>query len=74
VTTACGQTGYRSAATVFADEDMSEQVIATAMRELSGWSKRYQQYRKVAQLTPVFEVIDGVFRRHDVSAEPIAAE
>lgn len=73
VTTSCGQTGYRPAATVFADQDMSTQVVATAMRELSGWRARYQQYRKVAQLAPIFDVIDGALDS-GATDEPIAAE
>ena len=73
VTTSAGQTGYRSASVVFADEDMSAQVIKTALRELAGWRLRYQQYRKVAQLAPIFEVIDGALDS-GASNEPIAAE
>ena len=50
--------GYRPAEQVFASETLAAQVVGNALRELRGWSARYQAYRAAARLAPVFEAID----------------
>ena len=73
VTTQDERKGYRPAAQVFASENLSDQVIKNALRELSGWKARYQQYRKAARLAPVFTAIDGALEER-ADETPLAAE
>lgn len=51
---------YLSASVVFSDVDYHCQVIEQALRELTGWKRRYHQYK---ELSEIFEAIERVGRK-----------
>lgn len=51
------QAAYTSIETAMSDDDLREQVIGRAMKELTAWRKRYAQYRELAA---VFDAMDSI--------------
>lgn len=52
--------GYRTLVEVLGDDELRDELLATAKSELATFSKKYETLRKVAEMSPVFEAIDDV--------------
>lgn len=52
--------GYRALVDVLSDDELRDELLATAKAELASFSKKYETLRKVAEMAPIFDAIDQV--------------
>lgn len=68
VTRETGERGAVPAKEVFSTP-LGDQVVSAALRELNSWRRRYGLYRKLAELSTVFEAVDKTLDRAKDAAE-----